>query len=803
MKRHFLLFLSILSFVTTTAYSQNGLQTVKGQVIDQQSELPLIGATVEFVFGTTSKGAVTDIDGYFVLEGIPIGRQTFQFNYLGYEPLTLPNVVVDAGKQVFLEVTMEEAVNKLNEVVIVGKVEKDRAQNEMATVSSRQFSMEEVNRYSGGRSDVARLAGNFAGVSTADDSRNDIVIRGNSPTGVLWRLEGIPIPSPNHFSTIGTTGGPVSALNTNLLKNSDFITSAFPAEYGNALSGVFDIGFRKGNRDEFEVTLQLGAITGFEGMLEGPLKGSKGGSFLVAARQSSVGIAQSLGAEIGTNAVPNYQDISFNVDLGKSKLGRFSIFGIAGLSDIFFDRDEVDGTDLFSADDEDAKADSQFGVLGIKNNYVLDDKSYVRTILSASGSRVKFNRDRYYNMDTSEEFVDRFVQGDDALARISLSSFVNKKYNANLTARAGILMERYSADLSFESAEFGIDTDQNGVFDLISVYDFDGNTFGVEPYVQAQYKVSSKWTLNGGLHLQYNSINDQLVTEPRFAANWKVAPKHTLNIGYGLHHQNQPLPIALAENMSDVGIRTMPNKNLEFTRSNHFVLSHDYKIASSWRSKVEVYYQHLDNVPVESTPSPFSMLNVGADFGFPIDKNNLVNEGSGSNMGVELTLEKFFTKGYYVLATGSLFDSKYKGSDGVRRNTAFNNQYVFNLLAGKEFRFGKSKKNAFSIDTKVTTAGGRFYTPVDLEASRVNQIEVFDDSRAFEEQYDPYFRFDLKIGFKFNSNKRKLVQSFYLDIQNVTDNENIFSSSYNRQTNEINDVYQIGFFPNFIYKVEF
>jgi len=803
MKRHSFLLFIVLSFVTTNAFSQNGIQTVKGQVIDQQSELPLIGATIELVNAELSKGAVTDLDGYFILEGVPIGRQSFQFNYLGYEPLTIPNVVVDAGKQVMLEVTMEESINRLNEVVVVGKVEKDRAQNEMATVSSRQFSMEEVNRYSGGRSDVARLAGNFAGVSTADDSRNDIVIRGNSPTGVLWRLEGIPIPSPNHFSTIGTTGGPVSALNTNLLKNSDFMTSAFPSEYGNALSGVFDIGFRKGNRDEFEVTLQMGAITGFEGMVEGPLKGSQGGSFLVAVRKSSVGIAQSLGAEIGTNAVPNYQDISFNIDLGKSKLGRFSFFGIGGLSDIFFDRDEVDGNDLFSADDEDASADSKFGVFGIKNNFILNDNSYIRTILSASGTSVQFNRDRYYNMDTSEEFVERFVTGDNTLSRISLSSFINKKFNSQLSTRAGVLVERYAADLSFESAEFAIDQNENGVFDLISVYDFNGNTFGVEPYVQAQYKVNPRWTLNGGIHLQYNSLNDQLVTEPRLAVNWKLAPQHTLNLGYGLHNQNQPLPISLSERMSEVGIRTMPNKNLEFTRSNHFVLSHDYNIASSWRSKIEVYYQYLDKVPVERMPSSFSMLNVGADFGFPIDKNNLINEGTGSNVGIEFTLEKFFTKGYYVLTTASLFDSKYTGSDGVRRNTAFNNQYVFNLLAGKEFRFGKSKKNAFSLDTKVTTAGGRFYTPVDLVASQVNQIELFDLSRAFEEQYDPYFRFDLKFGFKFNSQKRKLVQSFYVDIQNITDNQNIFSQSYNRQTNEINEVYQIGFFPSFIYKVEF
>ena len=786
--------------IASSFYAQNGVQSVKGQILDQQSEMPLIGATIKLISESSTTGTSTDVDGFFVLEGIPLGRQAFEVEYLGYEMLIIPNVQISAGKEVVLELKMVESINKLEEVVIIAAAEKDKSQNEMATISSRQFSVEEVNRYSGGRSDVARLAGNFAGVSTADDSRNDIVIRGNSPTGVLWKLEGIPIPSPNHFSTIGTTGGPVSALNTNLLKNSDFMTSAFAAEYGNAISGVFDLGFRNGNKDETEVTLQMGGVTGFEGMIEGPLNGTNNGSYLVAGRYSSVGIAQQLGADVGTNSVPYYQDISFKLDFGKSKFGNFSLFGIGGLSDIEFLREEVDETDLFAADDEDARADSKFGVLGLKNNYLLGDNAYLRTVVAVSGTAVQFSRDRYYNMNEDGEFSMPFVIGDNALVRYSASTSVNKKFNAQLTTKSGILTEIYRADLSFKSAELGIDTDQDGVFDLIDIYDFTGTAVSVEPYVQSQYKVNDKWTLNGGLHMQYYSLNEDLVLEPRAAVNYKIHPKHTLNAGYGLHHQTQPLPIQLSEKIGNNGATVLANKELGFTRSNHFVVSHDYKINNSWRSKVELYYQYIDNVPVEKVSSSFSMLNVGADFGFPVDKNDLVNDGTGRNAGVELTLEKFFNQGYYVLITGSLFDAKYKGSDWVERNSAFNNQRVFNVLAGKEFTIGRM---ALTMDTKLTSAGGRFYTPVDLEASKINQIQQFDESRAFDAQYGSYFRWDVKLGFKLNSRKRKLSHSFYLDIQNVTDNQNIFRSAYNRQTNEVNDIYQIGFFPNFMYKVEF
>jgi len=222
-------------------------------------------------------------------------------SYLGYEGVTIPNIELSAGKEVYLEIGIEESIEQLNEIVISAEVEKDRAQNEMATISARTFSMEEVNRYSGGRSDIGRLAANFAGVSTSDDARNDIVIRGNSPTGVLWRLEGIPIPSPNHFSTLGTTGGPVSALNPNIIKNSDFMTSAFPAEYGNALAGVFDLGMRSGNKDKHEFMAQLGAVSGLEFMAEGPINKDNQSSYLVAGRYGFVGLAGQIGLPIGTN----------------------------------------------------------------------------------------------------------------------------------------------------------------------------------------------------------------------------------------------------------------------------------------------------------------------------------------------------------------------------------------------------------------------------------------------------------------------------------------------------------------------
>ena len=591
-------------------------------------------------------------------------------------------------------------------------------------------------------------------------------------------------------------------MNPNMLKNSDFITSAFPAEYGNALASVFDLGFRNGNKDEHEVQLQLGAFSGVEAMVEGPISREKNSSYLVAGRYSFVGVADALGVPIGTNATPNYQDISFKFNFGKSKIGQFTLFGIGGKSDIDFLHNEIDEADLFAAADEDSFAKSLFGVIGLKHNLIIDHQTYLRTIVGASTSQNKFNQDRFFNLGEANEFNLPFFETDNVDNRYTLSSFVNRKFNKRFTARTGILMERSNSDLFLRIREGEPDLNEDGQPDWRTAYDFEEGMTLLQAFVQTQYRLNPKWTINTGLHGQLLTLNNRYAIEPRLAINFTPAPKHMISLGYGLHHQSAPLPILLL--LEEVDGQVLPtNKNLEFTRSNHFVLGYDTKLSADWRTKIELYYQAIDNVPVEPNPSSFSILNVGADFGFPDDVLGMKNEGTGRNVGAEFTLEKFFSKGYYALVTASIFDSKYKGSDGIKRNTAFNNGYVLNTLAGKEIKIGKTKQNSFLLDMKFTYAGGRYFTPVDLEASQLAGTEILQEDIAFSERYKNYLRLDFKLGLKFNSQKRKLSHQFYFDLQNVTNNQNVFSNRYNRQTNEVNTVYQSAFFPDFLYRIQF
>lgn len=790
MKRIYLfVMLSLLS--TYTAQAQNPTQPIKGTVIDKQSQASIPGVNIIIIASDPLKGAVTDMDGHFKIADVAPGRYDLKVSYTGYKELVLPNVLVTAGKEVAIDIALEENVNSLQEVVVSG-TKKNETNNEMTSVSGRSFSMEEVNRYAGGRSDPSRLAANFAGVSSPDDSRNDIVIRGNSPTGVLWRIEGLNIPNPNHFSTVGTTGGPVSAINTNVLKNSDFFTSAFPSEYGNANAGVFDLGFRNGNSDKREHTIQFGALTGLEAMTEGPINKEKGSSYLFAYRYSFTGFAQALGIPVGTTATPFYQDLSFKINSGNTKAGRFTLFGVGGKSKIEFLHNKIDSTDLFADPTKDSYFTSDIGLAGVKHFIRVNAKSYMNTVIGATYAASVYDLD---TISKSDETTARIMENQAKQIRYSLNTSFNSKINSKLFVKIGAIAEVINLELFYRVKEKNSSWNQ--------IWDYNDYTSLIQGYVHAKYSFNDKLTLNLGAHSQWLTLNNSFSVEPRAGLKYQVNEKNSFSVGYGMHSQMQPTDVYFYRELQADGSYDQSNKDLNFTRSQHFVLGYDVLPAKDWRVKVETYYQLLSGIPVTQTPGSFSMLNSGASFN-PTEQGYLNNKGTGTNYGVELTIEKFFSRGYYGLITGTLYESKYKGSDGVERNTAFNGKYVYNVLIGKEFKIGKQKRNSFTIDVKMTQAGGRYYTPVDLAASQAAQQQVLkSDEYAFSERNPDFFRLDVKTGFTLNSKKRKLSQSLFFDIQNVTNNKNVFAQRYNPLTNQMNTAYQIGFFPNFVYKVQF
>jgi hypothetical protein len=780
--------LSFLLFVLLAHFTYAQTSALRGTVSDKQSQYPLTGVTVVITSVNPPLGATTDADGRYRIENVPSGRHSIVVQYLGYEPQSFANVLLNSGKDFELNIFLQEKVTEMNAVEIVAEQKNGEQINKMSTVSTRSFSIEEAIRYSGTLQDPSRMAQNYAGVSGASDDRNDIIIRGNSPTGVLWRLEGIDIPSPNHFATLGTTGGPISMLNINNLANSDFATSAFAAEYGNALSGVFDLRMRSGNRDKREFTAQMG-FNGLEFGLEGPFKKGGSATYMANFRYSFLDLLQGIGVNFGTgNAIPEYQDLTFKIDVPTKKSGRFTLFGMGGLSYINFDSAEASDDNLYAGESENSQFTSNTGVVGASHTYYFSEKTFGKLIIASSGTlNTGFIDTLNVNGDPFRNFGVNNRQD-----KHSAHYFINRKFNAKNTLKVGAMADYYV--INVRDSSFVTD----GVF--FRNTDTDDALTLLRAYAQWQWRPNEAWTVNTGVHANYLELDGQTSIEPRIGARYAFHPKQSVSFGAGLHSQMQPLTVYFSRerNFVDGTVSGPTNTDLDFNKAIHTVLGYDVKAGENWRVRSEVYYQYLFNMAVDPFSSSFSIANTGADFTLP-NNPNLVNEGTGENYGLELTVERSLNKGFYFLLTSSLFESTYKGSDGIERNTAFNGNYVFNLLAGKEWTL--TKNTQLTADFRVTYAGGRRYSPINLEASRAQDREIRDESRAFEEQFTPYFRTDFKIGIR--QNFKKFAHAFFFDVRNVTNQQNVFMYSYSRTTNDLRTTFQTGFFPIALYTVYF
>lgn len=771
---------------TQLASGQQMFQTIRGTVKDDISGAPLPGASVQVLPSGVlpAKATLTDENGDFEIREVATGRRSVQVSIMGYETRLINDIIVTGGKEVVLEILLTEAIQNLEEISVTADrtADKGRTNNELAFVSGRSFNIEDTKRYAGSLGDPSRMAANFAGVVSANDSRNDIVVRGNSPTGMLWQLEGLNIPNPNHFGTYFATGGPISMLNNNVLAKSDFLTGAFPAQYGDALSAVFDLRLREGNNQKREMIGQIG-FNGFELGAEGPFSSSSKASYLINYRYSTLGVFKALGLEFGAGtSTPDYQDLNFKIVVPTGKKGKISAFGVVGASDVKFLGNEADTSkiDLYSTENENLFARYSNKVFGLSYEYTLSKNTNLRLVGGLSTTRERVTADSIA-LDTRKEYPSadtRFVT-----KKYSFSGTVRHKFSRQTSLYAGVTgdvlnFDMYNRTIHSAGTIDSIRIDVKGEYNLLS-----------QAFAQFRHRFSPNWVITAGIHLQHMSLNGKLAPESRAGVQYLFGNGQSLSFSYGMHSQSQNVYTYFVRTPSPDGW-ALTNKNLDFTKSNHFVLSYENRLTEHLQLKIEPYYQYLYNVPVEQNPSSYSTLNAGATFG-PADRDSLVNEGTGRNMGVELTLERFFDAGYYFLLTSSLFDSNYKGSDGIKRNTAFNTRYMINLLGGKEIRVLKT--NVIAINLRTTLVGGRYFTPINPEASKIRGYAVYDERRAFTERQTPYFRTDLKISYRWEMGKSTM--EFAMDLQNLTSHKNIFQQTYNPRTNSITDQYGQPFFP--------
>lgn len=762
-------------------FSQQLTATLLGKVTDKDSKQPLSGVNIFVVNASIPMGAVTADDGSFVIEKVNVGRVTLRFTYVGYEEMVLSELLVTSGRQLFLNVEMHEHITNVNEVVVTAQKDKSKANNDFAPVSARSFSAEEMTRYAGTQNDPARMAQSFAGVVTADDENNQIIVRGNSPRGLLWRLEGIEIPNPNHFAgSEGSTGGGVSILSANMLTNTDFFSGAFAAEYGNALSGVFDLNLRKGNSNKWEFTVKAGVL-GAELNMEGPFSKKYKGSYLVNYRYSTLELFALMGFDIGGNVTPKYQDLCFNFYFPTKKAGAFTVFGLGGLSSLG-EKPKRDTSAWKSFSDKVEFGQKQMmGVAGITHLLLLtDNRSYLKTVLSYS-----YTDNTGYEDSVDYEFRNFNLSTDKFLYKtLRATTVLNSKLNSKNTIRAGAIYSWLNYQLLSDKYSF-LQQQTNRLVNST------GNTHLLQSYVQWKHRFTERFQLNSGVHFTFSFLNNKFYVEPRLSGEYRINENHTISFGSGLHSRMDAVSIYVtAENK---------NRNLDFSRALHVVAGYNFSFVKDFRLKAEVYAQYLFSVPVaiDANYNTFSILNYNDGF----VNYDLTATGNGYNYGLELTLEKYFSKHYFFMFTTSLFNSEYKAADGKWRNTAYNVNYVLNALGGKEFVVGKKKNNIIGVNAKIIWRGGQRYTPVDLAASRAAHETIYESNKAFSKKLPDYFRID--FGVSFRRNKRKYSWELSFDAQNIINRQNVARIVYNPDTQQIETKKNLGIIPVFSWKIEF
>ncbi|MCF8363381.1 MAG: TonB-dependent receptor [Prolixibacteraceae bacterium] len=767
-------------------------QDIRGVVTDKASGATLPAANVALINGAETYGASTSENGAYEINEVPVGRYDLVVRYVGYEPFLARNIELNSGKEKVVDVELTEQVVSVEEVTVKAFANGE-VRNKMAAVSSRSFSVNETERYAGGLGDPSRMASNFAGVITANDSRNDIIIRGNSPQGLLWRIEGVTIPNPNHFGALGSTGGPVSIINNNVLTNSDFFTGAFPAEYGNALSGVFDLKMRNGNNREHEFTGQIG-FGGFELGAEGPLSKNSNASYMVNYRYSVPAVMDKIGFSTADGGVPEYQDLTFRLNMPTKRAGTFSVFGIAGDSEIeFSDTGEEGGTSYDTSTDNRTVNGSRMGVAALTHRFQPNDKSSIYSTLSATYQKVGTTIDTLKDDGSSKIF---FAEENSEI-RYSASSEMSYKFNARNTLKAGFDFQNFRIDYRDSITGEAYDPPVEGYISNLDVEASDLNLF--EAFGEWQHRLSDNLTFYGGLHFQHFFFNNSKAVDPRFSVSYHLPNRAKISLAYGKHAQVQPFYVYFSEKYDyDSGENIRTNTELDFTQAHHLVAGYNHNVTENMKLKFEAYYQHVYDVPVEQTESYYSLVNSGNNF-YQERVTNLVNDGLARNYGAEITLERYLNDNYYFLVTTSLFDSKYKPSDGVWRNTEFNTNYVVNALGGYEVEVGEHA--SLDVNMRVVTSGGKRTLFIDLEESVEEGATVYDHSKAYSERGEPYFRLDGRVAFKLQG--KRITQEWALDITNLTGHQNVYSKFYNSEKQKIDYVYQQGFYPMMLYRINF
>lgn len=776
-------------------------QTVRGTVTDAISGEKLIGATVKVV--ETGTGSVVDLDGNFRIDIPQSGRYTLETSYVGYESNVMKEVLVAGVKEVVIDIQLRENNTELTEVVVRPRVNKEATVNPAVLTGGVMLSMEEASRFAGGYNDPARLVMSFAGISGEADG-SGLSIHGNAPERMQYRIEGVEVFTPNHFNDTWNAGyGLVSALNSNVIGNSDFFTSTFNANYNNALSGVFDVKMRTGNNAKYENILQIGTVSE-ELTLEGPISHKSNSSYIVNYRYGFTSLVDKLNLIDTDGAHVDFQDFSAKLMFPTKRAGTFSIFGLGFYDTTWDERVKLEDThSAYDASDNDVKLAQLLA--GVSHRIHLGNKWTWRTTAAYNMQHLK-NDIYYYGLERSAEgFISQPLAYEEPERKYLFSIqkvnedrlLFNTELSKQVTDRWLIQLGGEYSHRFFNLAYKSVDQLYAPVSTMHEYTKMKDDTGLANIFCQNLVRVSNYFSLSAGIAGNYFLLSKDFSVEPRASLKWDPDEKNSFSMGYGLHSMIEKLDAYFYRNADG----NLANKDLGLTKAHHLHATYVHKLNSNLTLRMNAYYEYGFDTPVGIDGSTYCVTN---RYFFYTDEP-LVNKGNTRNYGGDITLEHYMNRGFFGQTNFSLYKSEYRGVDKVWRNQLYDRGFMFKILGGKEWMIGK---NVLNVSAKYSIQGGLRYTPIDVEQMRANiaagiidDTPIYKDKEAFSQRFDPSGIVDLTISYKIN--RRHVSHTFAFEGLNILQTETPQYQRFDLGTLDVRTDKSGLSLPNIFYRLDF
>lgn len=741
MKR--LLSVLLLCHITISFLWAQPVHQVKGTVIDKSSRQPLEFINVMIV--GLNKGGVTNAEGKFSIEQVPPGIYRLQASAIGYKTVTTPEYILST-RDLHIQIEMEENQTELEGVTITASPFRRDIES---PVSLRIIELQEIEKSPGANRDISRIVQSYPGVAFSPIGyRNDLIVRGGSPSENRFYLDGVEIPNINHFSTQGASGGPVGILNADLIREVNFYTGAFPTDKGNALSSVLDFKLRDGDMERNSVKATLGAS---EVSLASNGHLGKKTSYLVSVRQSYL---QFLFDMLGLPFLPTFTDAQFKLKTRFDAQNELTVLGLGGIDKMKLNT---------KADDEDneyilsylPKIQQETFTLGAVYRHYAG--AHVQSVIASHNYLNNRNTKYRQNDESNPDNLTLRLRSTEQNTQFRLensSSFRNWK----VTVGANLDYSQYS-NTTFQK----VYTDHAQTFDYHTYLDImRWGLFGTINYTS----IDERFTASLGLRADANNysaamkdMTDQL--SPRLSLSYQLTEHWSLSGNAGLYYQLPPYTALGFKNNNGLYANKYALRYMQVSQGS---IGINWRKGDTFEVSLEGFYKDYDKIPL-SVADGIPLTCKGNDYGV-IGNELLTSTAQGRSYGAELLLKWLIAKKLNLASSFTLFKSEYRNNkESEYIASAWDNRFIFNL------RGTYNLPRHWSVGMKVSCIGGAPYTPYDADKSSLVTAwnaqgkPYYDYTRYNEERLPAFTQVDIRIDKTFYL--KRCMLGFYIDLQNI------------------------------------